>query len=228
MNQDPTRPHPWRRQGFPRPTGWRCPDLARAWNRHWPWLIGLVSGGLLLVSCATAPPRNANDACAIFAEYDDWLTDARTASRRWGVPLPVLLAIMRQESAFQSDAQPPRRWYLGFIPGPRPSSAYGYSQALDGTWERYIAATGNRGADRDDFGDAVDFIGWYVNETAQRNRIAKSDAYNQYLAYHEGQEGFARGTYRQKPWLMQRARQVRQQADRYRAQLNRCEPRLAT
>ncbi|MBS1223319.1 MAG: hypothetical protein H6R23_2939, partial [Proteobacteria bacterium] len=44
---------------------------------------------------------------------------------------------------------------------------------------------------------------------------------------HEGQEGFARGTYRQKPWLMQRARQVRQQADRYRAQLNRCEPSLA-
>lgn len=203
-------------------------DLTRVWNRHWPGLIGLLGGiGLLLVSCATAPPRNVNDACAIFTEYGDWLTDAKAVSRRWGVPLPVLLAIMHQESAFQSDAQPPRHWYLGFIPGPRTSSAYGYSQVVDGTWERYIAATGNRGADRDDFGDAVDFIGWYVNETAQRNRIAKSDVYNQYLAYHEGQEGFAKGTYRQKPWLMQRAQQVRRQANRYRAQLSRCEPRLA-
>lgn len=59
------------------------------------------------------------------------------------------------------------------------------------------------------------------------NRIAKHDAYSQYLAYHEGQGGFAKGSYRQKPWLMQRARQVRQQADRYRAQLNRCGSRLA-
>lgn len=204
------------------------PFPQRTWDRHCSWLIGLLSGGLLLlVSCATAPPRNVNDACAIFAEYGDWLTDARAASQRWEVPLPVLLAIIHQESAFRSDAQPPRRWYLGFIPGPRPSSAYGYSQAVDGTWERYIAVTGNRSADRDDFGDAVDFVGWYVNETAQRNRIAKSDTYNQYLAYHEGQGGFAKGTHRQKPWLMQRARQASQQADRYRAQLNRCEPRLA-
>jgi hypothetical protein len=179
---------------------------------------------LLLAACATAPPRNVSNACAIFAEYDDWYPDAQAASRRWGVPLPVLLAIIHQESAFRSDAQPPRTWYLGFIPGSRPSSAYGYSQALDGTWDRYIAATGNHGADRDDFDDAVDFIGWYVNETAKRNRIAKSDAYHQYLAYHEGHGGFAKGSYRKKPWLMERAKQVRRQADRYSAQLARCKP----
>ncbi|HNW77519.1 MAG TPA: hypothetical protein PLE42_10370 [Candidatus Competibacteraceae bacterium] len=182
---------------------------------------------LLLAACATAPPRNINDACAMFSEYDDWYPDARAASRRWNVPVPVLLAIMHQESAFRADAQPPRTWYLGFIPGPRPSSAYGYSQALDGTWARYTAATGRSGADRDDFAAAMDFIGWYVDETARRNRIARNDAYNQYLAYHEGQEGFAQGSYRSKPWLMERARRVRQQADRYRDQLRRCESRLA-
>lgn len=182
---------------------------------------------LLLAACATAPPRNINDACAMFSEYDDWYPDARAASRRLNVPVPVLLAIMHQESAFRADAQPPRTWYLGFIPGPRPSSAYGYSQALDGTWARYTAATGRSGADRDDFAAAMDFIGWYVDETARRNRIARNDAYNQYLAYHEGQEGFAQGSYRSKPWLMERARRVRQQADRYRDQLRRCESRLA-
>jgi hypothetical protein len=190
----------------------------------WCWTGGLLIALLLLAACATAPPRNVSNACAIFAEYDDWYPDAQAASRRWGVPLPVLLAIIHQESAFRSDAQPPRTWYLGFIPGPRPSSAYGYSQALDGTWDRYIAATGNHGADRDDFDDAVDFIGWYVNETAKRNRIAKSDAYHQYLAYHEGHGGFAKGSYRKKPWLMERAKQVRRQADRYSAQLARCKP----
>ena len=144
------------------------------------------------------------------------------------MPLPVLLAIIHQESAFRADARPQRTWYLGFVPGPRPSSAFGYSQALVGTWERYVAATGKRGADRDEFADAVDFIGWYVDETAQTNRIAKSDAYNQYLAYHEGQGGFAKGTHLKKAWLLERARRVRQQADRYRAQLARCEPQMET
>jgi hypothetical protein len=194
----------------------------------WCGSVGLLIVFLLLAACATAPPRNVSNACAIFAEYDDWYPDAKAASRRWGVPLPVLLAIIHQESAFRADAQPPRTWYLGFIPGSRPSSAYGYSQALDGTWDRYTAATGNHSADRDEFDAAVDFIGWYVNETAKRNRIAKSDAYRQYLAYHEGQEGYAKGSYRKKTWLMKRAKQVSQQADRYRAQLNRCESQLAT
>ena len=191
------------------------------------WVITSLCGSvllLLLVSCTTAPPRNVNDACAIFAEYDDWYPDAKAASQRWKVPIPVLLAIIHQESAFQADAQPPRRWYLGFIPGTRPSSAYGYSQALDGTWDRYTAATGKPGADRDDFADAVDFIGWYVNETARRNGIARHDAYQQYLAYHEGQDGFAKGSYRNKPWLLELARKVNRQAARYGSQLARCPP----
>ncbi len=195
----------------------------------WCWTSGLLVALLLLAACATAPPpRNVSDACAIFAEYGDWRPAAQVASRRWGVPLPVLMAIIHQESAFRADARPPRPWYLGFIPGPRPSSAYGYSQALDGTWARYIAATGNHGADRDEFAAAVDFVGWYVSETAQRNRVAKNDAYRQYLAYHEGHGGFAQGSYRKKTWLMERAKQVSRQADRYRAQLAGCESRLAT
>ena len=190
-------------------------------------IVSVFSGALLLTACTTAPPRNVNDACAIFSEYGDWFAAAKTASQRWGAPLPVLLAIIHQESAFQADAQPPRTWYLGLIPGPRPSSAYGFSQALEGTWEDYKTATGNLDADRDQFNDAVDFVGWYINQSAKRNRIAHNDAYNQYLAYHEGPGGYAKGSYRQKPWLMKRAQRVRQQADRYRAQLNRCESRLA-
>lgn len=213
---------------------WRLPTarhrpLVRALTRHrWPWAVAVAYGFLLIVSCTTAPPRNVNDACSIFAEYGDWFAGAKAASRRWDVPMPVLLAIIHQESAFRADARPPRTWTLGIIPGPRPSSAFGYSQALDGTWERYVAATGKRGADRDEFADAVDFVGWYVDQTAQINRIAKSDAYNQYLAYHEGQGGFAKGTHLKKAWLVERARGVRRQADRYRAQLARCEPQTET
>jgi hypothetical protein len=226
MTANDTHSPPRRNAGRRPEAGWRklsCSFPPSSGRRTAGFVYGMI---LLLAACATTPPRNVDDACAIFAEYGDWFADAKAASQRWDVPLPVLLAIIHQESAFRADARPPRTWYLGFIPGPRPSSAYGYSQALDGTWDHYIAATGNRGADRDEFDAAVDFIGWYVNETARRNGIAKNDAYNQYLAYHEGQGGFAKGTYRKKPWLLERARRVRQQADRYGAQLTRCEPRL--
>ncbi len=234
MTEDSTPSRRDWREGFDWRARGRRLILAIARNRCWlavaGLLGGLLSGGglLLAASCATLlPPRNIDDACAMFAENGDWFADAQAASQRWEVPLPVLLAIIHQESSFRAEARPPRIWYLGFIPGPRRSSAYGYSQALDGTWDDYLAATGQPQAKRNRFGDAVDFVGWYVNETHRRNRIAKSDVYNQYLAYHEGHRGFARRTYQQKPWLMSRAQQARQQADRYRAQLYRCGPRLA-
>ncbi len=105
------------------------------------------------------------------------------------------------------------------------SSAYGYAQALDGTWDDYRAATGRRGADRDDFADASDFIGWYMNEAARVNGLAPHDAYNQYLAYHEGKAGFARGTYKAKAWLPAVARDVESWAVVYQTQLQTCRRR---
>ncbi|MCB1809369.1 MAG: hypothetical protein KDJ99_30690, partial [Candidatus Competibacteraceae bacterium] len=111
--------------------------------------------GLLLSACASTPPAQINNICAIFAEKDDWYQDAKAAQQRWGVPVPVLLAFVRHESGFRATVRPPRKKILWFIPGPRPSSAYGYPQALDSTWDMYRQATGKRWAERDDFADAV-------------------------------------------------------------------------
>ncbi|MDH3688986.1 MAG: transglycosylase SLT domain-containing protein [Gammaproteobacteria bacterium] len=177
---------------------------------------------LLIYGCMDSLPRNIDDACSIFLENKRWFKQAMHAQQRWGVPPSVLLAIIHQESKFLESAKPPRKRILWIFPGPRVSSAHGYAQALDGTWQRYIQKTGNRGADRDDFADAVDFIGWYIDEAWRRNGIAKSDAFNQYLAYHEGHGGFARGSYQTKPQLTGVARQVQKQALRYQAQLDRC------
>lgn len=188
--------------------------------RFWG-LVGMIA--LALSGCATTPPSRPNDACAIFGEKDDWYEATHESAKRWGVPVHVQLAIVYQESAFVDDARPPREWVLGFIPWKRPSTAYGYSQALDSAWDWYISETGNRGADRDDFADAVDFIGWYGNVSYRRLGIAKSDARRQYLAYHEGHEGYRRGTYRKKAWLVKVADKVVAYADRYRRQLASCE-----
>ena len=196
--------------------------LCRNWRRLGMSALLLSFAILFLSNCASNPPRNPGNICAIFEEKDDWYDDAGESEQRWGTPIHVQIAIIKQESAFRGDAQPPRGKLLGFIPWARPSSAYGYPQAKDGTWDWYIEKTGNSGADRDDFSDAVDFVGWYTNLSQRTLGISKWDGYNQYLAYHEGHGGFKRKTYRRKKWLQSVARKVDNQSKRFAAQLRGC------
>lgn len=180
-----------------------------------------LMGMLFLPGCATSPPKSVSDICEIFRDKQGWYEAALASEQRWDVPIPVQMAIVRHESAFVSDALPPRTWFL-FIPTGRVSTAYGYAQALDGTWERYLRTTGRWSASRDDFDDAIDFVGWYVNQGVRELRIPADDAYRQYLIYHEGAGGYSRGSYRQKPWLMDVAQNVSRTARRYGVQLDGC------
>jgi hypothetical protein len=180
---------------------------------------------VMLTGCTTAPPRDQNNLCNIYREYPDWYEDSLEMQQTWGTPQHVSMAIMKQESSFVSDALPPRDYVLGFIPWGRVSSAYGYAQALDPVWGEYLEATDNGGS-RDNFDDAMMFIGWYTTGTYSQLGISRWDAYNQYLAYHEGRGGYRRGTYRSKPWLMQVARKVEQQSRNYLAQLKQCRAEL--
>jgi hypothetical protein len=168
-------------------------------------------------------PQRIDNICEIFRENPDWYKSARKSSKRWSIPIPVLMAIMHQESKFDAEAKPPRTSCLCIFPGPRPSSAYGYAQALDETWENYKRSAGNWGADRDDFADAVDFVGWYCGLSRRKCGIAGNDAYNLYLAYHEGHTGFNRKTYRKKGWLLRVSTKVKRRARTYTSQLAACE-----
>jgi hypothetical protein len=178
---------------------------------------------MALTGCATAPSRISN-ACAIFDQkdglFDNWARQARAAEREYGVPVSILMATIYVESSFRPNARPPRKWLLGFIPLKRPSSAFGYAQALDGTWDTYRRDTGRWGARRNDFGDAVKFVGWYHNQSHQRNGIARNDAYNLYLAYYAGQSGYDRGQFSGS--LKQTAKKSASVAARYAAQLQGC------
>lgn len=181
---------------------------------------------LLLGSCSSAPqspPSRISDACTIKAERPGWYQSMLETESRWGVPVSVQLATMYRESKFVGDARTPRRYALGFIPAGRISSAYGFAQAIDGTWDWYRKATGNRNARRDRFADASDFIGWYMTETESRNGISKYDAYRQYLAYHEGHGGYERRTYNRKGFLLRAAREVKEMEEKYRTQLVFCD-----
>lgn len=177
-----------------------------------------------LSGCASSPPpaRAQENICDIIAHEPAWYRAAQKSEARWGTPISTQIAFVRQESSFRHNARPPRPTLFGIIPMPRQSSAYGYAQAQDGTWDDYRRATGNRLARRTNIDDALDFIGWYNEMSRQRNGVALNDTYNLYLNYHEGHTGFRNRSYNSKPWLLNVARSVESRARTYEAQLPNC------
>jgi hypothetical protein len=181
---------------------------------------------LILGSCGNSgefsAPRNLDDACSIVSERPQYLRAFRTVERKYGVPVPSMMAIIYQESKFIGNNRTPHQYALGVIPVGRQSSAFGYSQALDGTWEEYQRKEGGRRARRDDIDDATDFMGWYMAQTVEETGVPIYDTRNQYLAYHDGRTGFLRGTWRSKSWLVRIAGEVEARAVMYDAQLRAC------
>lgn len=187
-------------------------------------LLGLCLA-LMLVSCGkrdTTAPRNMDNACSILEQRRGFKSAFVKSQRKYGIPVHVQMAIIHQESRFISNAKTPRKYVLGVIPNGRISSAYGYGQVLDGTWDEYKRKTGKRFASRTDIKDVADFIGYYATETRRRNGVSMYDARGQYLNYHEGQGGYSRGTHLKKPWLLGVADKVQARANMYQRQLARC------
>lgn len=178
-----------------------------------------------LASCGGgnfSAPRNLDDACAIVDERPQYYRAMQDAEQKWGVPVPVMMAVIHQESKFVGNARTPHHFVLGIIPMGRQSSAYGYSQALDGTWDEYRDDQNRRGARRDRIEDATDFMGWYMNQSRDKLGIDLDDAERQYLAYHEGRTGYANGSQNNKPWLIEVAARVASRAQTYNDQLATC------
>jgi hypothetical protein len=191
--------------------------------------ISLVGTFVLLAWLAFSgdrPPRNAHNICDIFEEKKHWYTAAKQASKKWNVPITVPMAMMFQESSFRQDARPPMRTILWIIPIGRVSTAYGFSQALDFTWDDYKKETNNALANRSSFSDSIDFMGWFINKTNAINKISKYNAQHQYLNYHEGWGAYRRKSYRNKAWLVRTAKKVKRRASTYANQFKRCKTAL--
>lgn len=180
---------------------------------------------VLLASCAS-PPSKINNICAVFDQRDsfwnNWYRSSLKAERKYGVPRSVLLATIRVESGFDGNARPPRRKIFGFIPGKRISTAYGYSQALDGTWQRYKMETGNWGARRTNFDDAIDFVGWHHRLSHEVNGVALDDIRGLYLNYYLGHAGYRRGGYADDAGLMRTVNKAVRLEQDYRRQMAAC------
>jgi hypothetical protein len=181
---------------------------------------------LLAISACASKPTRIDNVCAVYGQNagftGNWRRQASAASKKYGIPEHVLMATIRMESGFDSRARPPRKMILGFIPGKRASTAYGYSQALDGTWLQYQRETGSHLARRSNFADAVDFVGWYHNKSARTLGISTHDAYNLYLAYYSGHGGYTRGSWRGNSAIQNYARRTANMANKYATQMRSC------
>ena len=178
----------------------------------------------LLISACSSIPKNTSDSCSIFNERYLWYKYTKKTEHKWGTPIYLQLAIIKMESDFDWLAKPERQKIFKVIPYKRPSSSFGYSQAVKGTWDQYKKETNNKLATRARFRDSVDFIGWYTDKTEKLLKISKKDVYRQYLAYHEGWGNYKNYKNNQKVIIL--AKKVAKQANEYRKQLKKCQKRL--
>ena len=176
------------------------------------------------ISACSSIPKNTLNSCSIFNEKYLWYKHAKKTEAKWGTPIYIQLAIIKMESDFDWLAKPQRKKIFKVIPYKRPSSSFGYSQAVKGTWAQYKRETGNKLATRARFKDSVDFIGWYTNKSETILKISKKDAFRQYLAYHEGWGNYKNYKNNQKVIIL--AKKVKLQSDKYKKQLIKCQKKL--
>jgi|TARA_B100001079_G_scaffold207165_1_gene180986 hypothetical protein len=177
-----------------------------------------------LISSCSSIPKNTADGCSIFSEKYLWYKHAKKTEQKWGTPIYIQLAIIKMESDFDWLAKPERQKIFKVIPYKRPSSSFGYSQAVKGTWKQYKEETNNKLATRTRFKDSVDFIGWYTSKTEKILKISKKDAFRQYIAYHEGWGNYKNYKKNQKIILL--AKKVEKQSEKYKNQLLKCRDSL--
>lgn len=201
------------------------------WLRLAKW-YGPPVAGLLIGIWATLrfsllapdPPARPENLCDIFREHPVWYDYASASQQRWGTPIATQMAFVFYESSFRSHARPPRTRLWGLIPWARPTTAFGYAQALDPAWQEYLAANdGDWLTVRSDMKYALDFVGWYNRLSHQQLGIPYTAPRELYLAYHEGRTGYARRSFDRKPQLQALASRVRARAYRYHNQLQQCE-----
>ncbi len=181
---------------------------------------------LILVSSCSSIPKNTLNSCSIFEEKYLWYKHAKKTEKKWGTPVYLQLAIIKMESSFNRFAKPPRQKLFKVVPYKRPSSSFGYSQAVKGTWKQYKEETGNNLATRTRFKDSVDFIGWYTNKTEKILKVSKKDAFRQYIAYHEGWGNYK--NYKKNKKVINLAKRVEKQSNIYKKQLLKCKNSLST
>ncbi|WP_150467353.1 transglycosylase SLT domain-containing protein [Francisella sp. SYW-9] len=115
--------------------------------------------------------------CQVLKHHPSWRNSLIKADKRYNISPAFTLAVIHQESKFHANAKN------------RHSSAFGYAQAVDGTW-RIFQKDVEPYAKRNDFNDSVEFIDWYMAQLAHKLHIKTSNSFDLYLAYMLGEGGY--------------------------------------
>ena len=151
---------------------------------------------------------------------------SKKSSETYGAPIHIILAFVNKESGFNRWARPKRTKLFKVVPYKRPSSSFGYSQAIKKTWELYKTETNSPLALRNRFKDSVMFIGWYMKKTNNINKISMTDSYRQYLNYYLGWGNYAKKVYKTDKKAIIFAKSVEKQSKIYKSQLIECQKNL--
>ena len=174
-----------------------------------------------LVSCSSVPkyPQNA---CKIFGEKYFYLKYTRAASKKWGVPISSILAVINKESGFRRFAKPKRTKLFKIIPYRRPSSSLGFSQAVNKTWNLYKEENKKSTALRISYKSSSDFVAWYFWKTNKINKVSLNNTRDLYLNYYLGWTAYKNKAYRTDKKAIIFAKSVEKQAKIYKNQLQEC------
>ena len=181
---------------------------------------------LSFLASFSSVPKYPQNACKIFGENYLWYKSAKKSSETYGAPVHMILAFVKKESGFNRWAKPKRKKLFKVLPYKRPSSSFGYSQAVNKTWELYKNETNNPLALRSRFKDSVMFIGWYIKKTNKINKIPFNDSYRQYLNYYLGWGAYSKKVYKIDKKAIIFAKSVEKQSKIYKKQLRECQKSL--
>ena len=176
---------------------------------------------LFLASCSSVPkyPQNA---CKIFEEKYFYLKYTRAASKKWGVPISSILAVINKESGFRRFAKPKKLKIFKIIPYRRPSSSLGFSQAVNKTWDLYKKENNKPAALRISYKSSSDFIGWYFWKANKINKVSLNNTRDLYLNYYLGFSAYKNKAYQTDKKAIIYAKSVEKQAKIYKSQLLEC------
>ena len=174
-----------------------------------------------IASCSSVPkyPQNA---CEIFGEKYFYLKYTRAASKKWGVPISSILAVINKESGFKRFAKPKKLKIFKIIPYRRPSSSLGFSQAVNKTWDLYKKENNKPAALRISYKSSSDFIGWYFWKANKINKVSLNNIRDLYLNYYLGFSAYKNKAYQTDKKAIIYAKSVEKQAKIYKSQLLEC------
>jgi len=202
------------------------------WRKHYHVLKKILNKNLIyftilfFVTSCSSIPKYPQDACKIFGENYLWYKSIKKSSDTYKAPIHIILAFVNKESGFNRWAKPKRTKLFKIIPYKRPSTSFGYSQAVNKTWELYKTETDSPLALRGRFKDSVMFIGWYISKTYKINKVPLDDPYRQYLNYYLGWGNYAKKKYKTDKNSIIFAKKVEKQSKIYKNQLNECKKSL--